>query len=145
MRTRPLRIRIHPLRECSVARAAMPIRAVRFGGKECTVVRPIEISDVLSKVQAAERLQQNAKALPEAAQQFQRELGDKLAGEQVTVTQPPPPGDRIILHEEERKKNRQGKREKRKNRGVNSLGGESPDDDSDQNPPAAPGHIDIRV
>jgi hypothetical protein len=110
-------------------------------------VRPIEISDVLSKVQVAERIQQSAKAVPEATQQFQKELNEKLAGEQVTTTQPTLPDDRIILHGEEQEKNRKKeiedqKQSGRQNRKKNPDSGES---DSESNPPAPSGHIDIRV
>jgi hypothetical protein len=70
------------------------------------MVRPIEITDTLSKVQALERVQQNAKAATESVQQFQKELNEKLSGEQVTNANPAPPGDRIILHADERDKDR---------------------------------------
>lgn len=109
------------------------------------MVRPIEISDVLSKVPAAERMQQSTRAVPEAAQQFQKELGEKLAGEQVTTTQPAPSGDRVILHAEEREKDpreHQGHRKDDHSEPPESPStGNAPDPDQ----PAAPGHIDIRV
>ncbi len=111
------------------------------------MVRPIEISDILSKVQMAERMQQSAKAVPEAAQQFQKEMNEKLAGEQVSTARPAPPQDRIILHAEEREKKRgqedteqkavQPKRKKKRDKGENPG--------SDSNPPASSGHINIRV
>ncbi len=111
------------------------------------MVRPIELSDALSKVQAIERMQQNARAIPEAVQQFQQELSERLAGEQERVAQPAAPGDRVILRADERKKN-----EHREN--------ENPDRDTyehreekredapvsrDDDPGNPPDHIDIRI
>ncbi|MHB9028744.1 MAG: hypothetical protein ACYC9O_08245 [Candidatus Latescibacterota bacterium] len=111
------------------------------------MVRPIEMSDVLSKVQVAERIQQSAKAVPEATQQFQKELNEKLAGEQVTTAQPAPPGDRIILHAEEQEKGRKKEDEERKPAGrqKRKKNPDAGDSDSDSNPPAPSGHIDIRA
>jgi hypothetical protein len=68
------------------------------------MVRPIEITDSLSKVQAVERMQQQAKAIPETVQQFQTALDEKLMRELVTTASPAPPGDQILLHAEEREK-----------------------------------------
>ena len=71
------------------------------------MVRPIEISDSRSKSEAVQRIQQNQKVQPEAVQQFQKTLNEKLSL-QVTITNPVPKGDQVVLHvdeqEEEKRK-----------------------------------------
>ena len=111
------------------------------------MVRPIEITDTLSKVQALERMQQNVKTATEAVQQFQKELTEKLSGEQVTTTNPAPPGDRIILHADEREKDKRKQAEEH----ASTPGGEGgkPQDEEKpepgKKPPNQAGHIDITV
>ena len=111
------------------------------------MVRPIEITDTLSKVQALERMQQNAKAATESVQQFQKELTEKLSGEQVTTANPTAPGDRIILHADERDKDKRRQAEEE----ASSPGGddEKPQDEGkpepEKKPPNPAGHIDITV
>jgi hypothetical protein len=68
------------------------------------MVRPIEITDSLSKVQAVERMQQQAKAIPETALQFQKALDEKVMSELAMTASPAPPGDQILLHADEREK-----------------------------------------
>ncbi|MFC1692541.1 hypothetical protein ACFL1R_03440 [Candidatus Latescibacterota bacterium] len=71
------------------------------------MVRPIEITDSLSKVDAVERMQQTQKNNPEATQQFQKSINEKLTV-QVTTPNPVPKGDQVVLHvdeqEEEKRK-----------------------------------------
>lgn len=105
------------------------------------MVRPIEITDVLSKVQVTERIQQNLKASPEAAQQFQKELSDRIADEQVKTPQPPQPEDQIILREE-------GGKNRHQQSGKQSGAPEEPPENEEPPGPdedAPAGHIDIRV
>lgn len=111
------------------------------------MVRPIELTDALSKVQAIERMQQNARAIPEAIQQFQKELNEKLAGEQTKIAQPAASGDRITLHADEREKEEKREDEDR-NRDTFEHREEKPGDPSaprDDKPGNPPGHIDIRI
>ena len=72
------------------------------------MVRPIEITDALSKVQAVERLVQDAKAQPEALHQLQKTLSEKQTEQRVTAPVPTPASDEVILHvdeqEEEKRK-----------------------------------------
>ena len=67
------------------------------------MVRPIEISDSLTKAEAVQRLQQNQKVQPEAAQQFQKTITGKLI-EQVKTPNPVPQGDQVVLHVDEQEK-----------------------------------------
>jgi len=66
------------------------------------MVRPIEITDSLSKAEAVQRLQQNQKVLPEAANQFQKTLTDKLTQDQVKTSNPVTKGDEVVIHVDER-------------------------------------------
>jgi hypothetical protein len=111
------------------------------------MVRPIEISDALSKVQAIERMQQNARAIPEAIQQFQKELSEKLADEKARTAQPAASGDRIILHADEHEKEDRRENEDRdgdtfEHREETPGDASAPRGDKPGNPP---GHIDIRI
>ena len=105
------------------------------------MVRPIEITDALSKVQVTERIQQNLKATPEAVQQFQKELSERLADEQVTVPQPPQPEDQIILHEKDEEKDQ--RKEDGGHPGDETQSGDDDDPGPDDGAPS--GHIDIRA
>ena len=68
------------------------------------MVRPIEITDFLSKAQELGRMQQNAEMRPEAAQEFQKALSDKLNTEQVNTPNPTPETDQVVLHVDEQEK-----------------------------------------
>ncbi len=68
------------------------------------MVRPIEISDFLSKAQEVGRMQQNAEMRPEAAQDFQKALSDKLNIQQVNSPNPTPETDHVVLHVDEQEK-----------------------------------------
>ncbi|MCD6308557.1 MAG: hypothetical protein J7M24_06130 [Candidatus Latescibacteria bacterium] len=71
------------------------------------MVRPIEITDSLSKTEAVQRLQQNQKILPEATNQFQKTLTDKLTQDQVKTPNPVPKGDEVVIHVDEREKEKE--------------------------------------
>ena len=73
------------------------------------MVRPIEITDALSKAQEVGRMQQNAEMRSEAAQEFQKTLSGKLHTAEVHSPNPTPATDQVVLHnvdEQEREKNK---------------------------------------
>jgi hypothetical protein len=70
------------------------------------VVRPIEITDSLSKVQAVERLQQDAKLQPEVLHQVQRTLAEKQTERNVTTPNPVTTSDQVVIHVDEREKDK---------------------------------------
>ena len=70
------------------------------------MVRPIEITDSLSKSEAVQRVQQSQKVLPEAAQHFQKSLAGKLA-ERVKIPNPVLKEDKVVLHVGEEDKEKQ--------------------------------------
>ena len=67
------------------------------------MVRPIEMTDTLSKVGALERMQQAEKVQVELIRQQQRTLADKLLL-QSTTTNPVPQGDQVELHTRDRER-----------------------------------------
>jgi len=111
------------------------------------MVRPIEITDSISKVQALERMQQNAKAAIESVQQFQKELNEKLSDEQVRTARPAPEGDRIVFHAEERERRKQDSTDHppHGSAGQEPPRNESGSGESDKDPPHTGDHIDIIV
>jgi len=77
------------------------------------MVRPIEITDAVSKAQEVGRMQQNAQMRPEAAQEFQKSLSDKLHLAEVHSPNPTPAPDQVVIHnvdEQEREKKRDRRR-----------------------------------
>jgi flagellar basal body L-ring protein FlgH len=115
------------------------------------MVRPIEISDSLSKVQAVERMQQEAKLQPEVIQQFTKTLAGKQTEKLVTTSNPVAPGDQVVLHIDEQEKEKRktaedSQPEKKEHEQEEKEPGkhDSTDkhDSDDHNPPA---HIDIKV
>jgi len=111
------------------------------------MVRPIEITDTISKVQAVERFQQNVKAATESVQQFQKELSEKIAGDQVHVAMPTPQTDRLILHADERDRDRRRTAEDHEEDEDHATKGADGEDDErrDEDPPHPAGHIDIKA
>lgn len=110
------------------------------------MVRPIEISDALSKVNAVERALQTDKIQPEATQQFQKTLNEKTT-ERVKTPNPVPPGDNVVIHvdEKEREKRKTAEDEEkstRQHKRENALG-KKEDDHGDNISPHD--HIDIKV
>ena len=110
------------------------------------MVRPIEISDALSKVNAVERVQQTDKTQPEATQQFQKTLNEKITV-RVTTPNPVAPGDQIVIHvdEKEREKRKTAEDEEQSTRQQTSQKEQekNKDDQGDDIPPHD--HIDIKV
>ena len=109
------------------------------------MVRPIEISDSLTKAETVQREQQNQKVQPEAAQHFQKTFTEKLT-EQVSTPNPVQHGDQVVLHvneqEEEKRKAREEKRSSREQPGEEKNDNEGGDDEG-MAPPHD--HIDIKV
>ncbi|MFC1528382.1 hypothetical protein ACFL5B_00580 [Candidatus Latescibacterota bacterium] len=110
------------------------------------MVRPIEISDSLSKSESAQRMLQNQKMQPEATQQFQKELTGKLAV-QVTTPNPVPKGDEVVLHVDEREEEKEkiAQHEEppdHENAGEETDGQEKNEDDEDFH---SQEHIDIKA
>lgn len=109
------------------------------------MVRPIEITDSLSKTEALQRLQQNQKVLPEAAQQFQKSLSDKLT-QQVTTPNPVAKSDQVVLHvdeqEEEKRKTAEGEEQPADDKGEESFEQDKREDDESSSPHE---HIDFKA
>ena len=109
------------------------------------MVRPIEISDSMTKAEAVQRVQQNQKVQPEAAQHYQKTNTERLT-EQVTTPNPVTQGDEVVLRENEEEEKKKGRRE---NREASHEHGSEPenqsgkDDNDDEEPPRD--HIDIRI
>ncbi|MFC1538603.1 hypothetical protein ACFL6H_04195 [Candidatus Latescibacterota bacterium] len=121
------------------------------------MVRPIEITDFLSKAQEAGRLQQNAEMRPEAAQEFSKALSEKLKIQQTHSPNPTPETDQVVLHVDEKEKEKREtaedhKDEKRNHESEKEDSAKSEElsaqekvtgsEDEDSNPP---GHIDIKI
>jgi hypothetical protein len=126
------------------------------------MVRPIEISGLLSKTQEAVRMQQNAEMRPEAAQEFSKALSEKLKLQKVHAPNPAPESDQVVLHAEEKDKEKRKTAEDHmndeqehepekedENNSEDVSDSESPsqvseyDSDDDDNAPS--GHIDIKI
>ena len=112
------------------------------------MVRPIEISDSLSKTEAVQRLQQTQKAQLEAAQQFQKTLGEKLT-EEVKTPKPVSAGDHVVLHvdesEREKRKTAEDEESQAHEHHEEELPeeGENSQDQDEDSPPHE--HIDIKA
>ena len=118
------------------------------------MVRPIEITDSLSKVQAVERLQQDAKIQPETLHQLQRTLSDKQTEQRVSTPNPVAAGDQVVIHVDEREKDKRktaedGQQEspesteqEPENGGYDEHGAVNKKDDENQEKHS---HIDIKV
>ena len=113
------------------------------------MVRPIEISDALTKSETVQREQQNQKIQPEAAQHFQKTVAEKLT-EQVQTPNPVPKGDEVVLHideqEEEKRKTAQEEHEESRDSQENTdkeEGKQGKDGDDDDLPQQS--HIDIKI
>jgi len=118
------------------------------------MVRPIEITDSLSKVQAVERLQQDAKIQPEALHQLQRTLSDKQTEQRVSTPNPVTASDRVVIHADEREKDKrktaeddyqespENTEQEPENGGYDEHGTVSKKDDENQEKHS---HIDIKM
>ena len=118
------------------------------------MVRPIEITDSLSKVQAVERLQQDAKIQPEALHQVQRTLAEKQTERNVTTPNPVTTSDKVVIHVDEREKDKrktaeddsresqESKEHEPENGGYDEHGAVNKKDDDQQD---SHSHIDIKM
>jgi hypothetical protein len=112
------------------------------------MVRPIEISDALSKAQEVGRMQQNAEMRPEAAQDFQKALNAKEHLQQTQAPNPTPAADEVVIHSDEEEKERRKivravEEESARRRGGYPDKDESDNEDEDDD--ESRGHIDIKV
>jgi len=113
------------------------------------MVRPIEITDAISKAEAVQRIQQSQKVQPEAAHQFQKALTDKISAE-TKQANPVPQSDQVLLHVDEEKRKKEEEKEKKRSDGQDT--GVVPDESSTESAKhhdddnAFPNdHIDITV
>lgn len=107
------------------------------------MVRPIEITDALSKAQEVGRMQQNAQMRPEAAQEHQKEQSEKLHNQQTHAANPVPETDQVVLHideQEERKRSPEEKHEERRRRAAANRNDRNSGNDASDS-----GHIDIKA
>ncbi len=111
------------------------------------MVRPIEITDALSKAQEVGRMQQNAEMRPEAAQEFQKTAADKLHVQEVTAPSPTPHPDEVVLHidEQEEEKRQTAEDQQTGEQGKEKKEEPAPDGNDDEEAPGQSGHIDIKV
>lgn len=109
------------------------------------MVRPIEISDSLTKAEVVQRVQQNQKIQPEAAQHFQKTNTERLA-ELVSTANPVPKGDEVVIHvderEEEKRKLSRKEEDSQGHSDKEQKNSEKKDGD-EESPPHD--HIDIRI
>lgn len=111
------------------------------------MVRPIEISDSMTKAEAVQRLQQNIKMQPEAVQQFQKALTEKLP-EQVNMPNPVPRGDEVVIHvsrRDEEKQRQMADQEKRDDDKEHHTPEEERIQGRDDDTEHPRGHIDITI
>jgi hypothetical protein len=78
------------------------------------MVRAIELTDLLAKTSAAEKIAQMEKSSPDIAQrQFALELEDKKA-ERQQKSMPAPKTDEAIIHRDQHKKEKEGRKKQKK-------------------------------
>ena len=119
------------------------------------MVRPIEITDAMSKAQEVGRMQQNAQMRPETAQEFQKSLSDKMHAAEVHSPNPTPSTDQVVLHnvdEQEREKRQTAEDQEQEQEQLTDEGQEehgAHDDevpaDSEENGTDSSGHIDLKA
>ena len=115
------------------------------------MVRPIEISDSLSKVQAVERLQQDAKIRPEMLHQVQKSAAEKQIEQRVTTPNPVQNADQVVIHvneqEKEKRRTAEDEQPEKKDHESEDQGydehGESHEQNNDEHAPQS--HIDIKA
>ncbi|MFC1485812.1 hypothetical protein ACFL55_02160 [Candidatus Latescibacterota bacterium] len=108
------------------------------------MVRPIEITDALSKSQEVGRMQQNAQTRPDIAHDLQKAIEDKLHIQQTHAPNPVPETDHVVLHidEQEREKHKEAEDEWRGyKRKPGRRGGKEAEHDEGQ----ADSHIDVKA
>ena len=110
------------------------------------MVRPIEISDSLTKAEAVQRFQQNQKVLTEAIKQLQKTLAGKLS-EKVKTPNPVTHGDQVVLHvdEQEKEKRKTAEDEQPSSREQNEESDHEREEQKGEEAPPSADHIDIKV
>jgi len=113
------------------------------------MVRPIEITDALSKSTEVGRLQQNVQTRPEVAQEFQKSLNEKTHVQQVNMPNPTPQTDLVVLHADEREKEKRKTPEEQEEE-LEKKNRDKDHENSKEHHPTppedgSPGHIDIKV
>jgi hypothetical protein len=111
------------------------------------MVRPIEISDSLTKTDAAERIQQqNTKLQPEAAQHYKKTQIEKLMDK---ITSPPPVEikDQVIIHSDVKDKEKEKESERKDHSGENESHSDKRDSGKTpySNDDGHIEHIDIKI
>ena len=112
------------------------------------MVRPIEITDALSKAQEVGRMQQNVEMRPEAAQEFQKTLSDKLHTAEVHSPNPTPATDQVVLHnvdEQEREKRETAEDQEHEQEEHAQEDEEEPMKETEEDDTNSSGHIDVKA
>ena len=115
------------------------------------MVRPIEISDSLSKVQAVERLQHDAKIQPEALHHVQKSAAEKQTEQRVTSPNPVQDTDQVVIHvneqEKEKRRTAEDEQPEKKEHEPEDQGydehGETHEQNNDEHAPQS--HIDFKA
>jgi hypothetical protein len=103
------------------------------------MVRPIELTDAVSKSHEVGRLQQNLQHNPEVVAEFQKSMNEREKVHNLTAPVPVPQKDEVVLHtDKEDKENRHGGEKHHPGTDEETANN---GDNPDEAPPA--GHIDI--
>ena len=102
------------------------------------MVRPIELTDAVSKSHEVGKMQQNQQQNPETVAEFQKAMGEREKAHNLTAPVPVPQKDEVVLHTDKEKKENPRKGEKKKN---GQVGEHNKNDENPGKPPS--GHIDI--
>ena len=104
------------------------------------MVRPIEITDALSKAQQVGRMVQNVLARPEAEQESEKAQNEKRQAQRTHAPDPVQEADQVVLHiDEDERGKRQTAEDRARKRRRKARG--NPGDEDGNAPPD--GHIDI--
>ena len=117
------------------------------------MVRPVNITDALSKSQQVGRLLSSAMTRPEESDEFQKALAEKMKTQQKNSPNPVGETDGVVLHvdEKEEEKRKRAQDQELELAGQNKKGGHNKEkseesvkkNDEDENHPSQ--HIDIRA
>ena len=103
------------------------------------MVRPIEITDAVSKSQEVGRLQQNFQQNPEMVEEFQKTLGEREKVRNLTAPIPVPQKDEVVLHvskEDKEKQQNGGRKNPDSDKNLKK-------DDESHGETSTSGHIDL--
>ena len=117
------------------------------------MVRPVDITDALSKSQQVGRLLSSAMTRPEESDEFQKALAEKVKIHQKNSPNPIDQTDKVVLHvdEKEEEKRKRAQDQEFELAGQDKKGGESQEkseepvekNDEDEDHPSQ--HIDIKA